>query len=138
MDVPPDAPREEAVAPLVLVDPLALATPEEMRRLKDQRRDQALAWLRENNRWGPEAGIVQHLAADFAPYPGQIDGFLLMFGPRLLRSQQPTLVAGNLGGFFVFPLTAEQARALNLAETQRRFRGIRNIADRRRACACRS
>ncbi len=133
MDVSPDAPREEVVASPVLVDPLALATREEMRRLKDQRRDQALAWLRENNRWGPDAGIVQNLAADFAPYPGQIDGFLLLFGPRLLRSQQPTLVAGNLGGFFVFSLTAEQARALNLAESQRRFRGLRNIADRRRA-----
>jgi hypothetical protein len=123
----------EVAVPPAPVDPLALATPEEMRRLKDERRDQALAWLRENNRWGPDASIVQNLAADFAPYPGQIDGFLLQFGSRLLRSQQPTLLAANLGGLFVFPLTADQARALNLAETQRRFRGIRNLADRRRA-----
>jgi hypothetical protein len=126
---PAERPRPPSPAPAVA---LALATPEQMTRLRKQRRDQALAWLRDNNRWGPRASIVERTAATFQ-HAGDADGFLLMLGGQLLRTQQPALLAGHLGGFFVFPLDAAQARALDLPPTKCSFRDCRKAADLYRA-----
>ncbi|HEY7310810.1 MAG TPA: protein kinase [Gemmataceae bacterium] len=130
----PDAPPDAAIVPPpVPVDPLAVATPEQMARLRNERRDQALDWLRTNNRWKPEAPIVHNTATKFAQYPNQIDGFLLQLGPHLLSSRQGVLLAGDLGGFFVFPLNADQAAALEIEAGASRFWALRKIAKPRRA-----
>jgi hypothetical protein len=114
------------------VEPLALATPEDVLRLREERCEQAMAWIRKNNRWGADAGVVAGTAEDFARHSGQIDGYLLSFGSRLLRSQQNTLLAANLGGFFDFPLTTAQAKALGLKAGSSRFLSYLNLNDPRR------
>jgi hypothetical protein len=129
-----DAPSNAAIVPpSTPVEPLALATPAQMARLRRERRDQALAWLRANNRWKPNAGVVQNTAARFAQYPNQIDCFLLQLGSDLLSSRQAVLLVGDLGGFFVFPLSADQACALEIEDGASRFWALRKIAESRRA-----
>jgi serine/threonine protein kinase len=96
-----------------------------------ERRDEAIAWLRDHHS-GPEGTLVRDLAANFDRAPDAIDGFLVMIGPRLLRSRQPTLLAATLGRFFVFPLRDEQSRELALKEGAVHFHGYRKIANPRR------
>jgi serine/threonine protein kinase len=114
------------------VDPLALATPEQLVHLRNEQRDQALAWLEHNGRKGRQRGLVNSTAARFDEYPGRIDGFQILLGAGSLESLPAVLLAGNLGGFFVYPLTAEQARTLRIQPGTLRIRSYRNIADQRR------
>jgi hypothetical protein len=115
------------------VDPLALATPQDVLQLREERREQAMAWIRKSNRWGADnGGVVASTAGSFARYPGRIDAYLISFGSRLLRSRQNTLLAANLGGFFVFPLTTAQVQTLGLKAEERRFLSYGNLNDLRR------
>jgi serine/threonine protein kinase len=133
---PAPAPLQEAVTPAPTpapVDPLALATPEQMARLRNKRTDQALAWLGDHGRKGRQRGLVRVSAAQFAKYPNQIDAFQILLGSQWLDGLSAVLLAGNLGGFHVYPLTAEQAQALHIDAGTWLIRHMLNVRDRRRA-----
>ncbi len=66
-------------------------------------RDQAIAWLTANNRFGPESRLIdkaRQLSKNVAP--GKV--FVLQFSPTLLKSAQHTLLVGRQQNFFVFEL----------------------------------
>jgi predicted Ser/Thr protein kinase len=128
----PAAPGEPApqAAP---AGPADLLTPEQMAHLKRQRLDQAAAWLRQNNRWGPEHIFVEQATAQVEDGAGKADAFLIQVGGKLLKSGRPALLAGNTGGFFPFELTPEQARELMLPEGKLGVRSFSHLRDLRRA-----
>ena len=115
------------------LDPLALATPEQLVQLRNERRDQVLAWLGDNGHKARHRLLVRDTAAQFAKYPGQIDAFQIQLGSQWLDGSPAVLLAGNLGGFSTYPLTAEQARTLRIESGTRLIRSSRNVTDRRRA-----
>jgi hypothetical protein len=121
---PPGTPESIAVA--------EIASDTQMTALKKQRREQALAWLRENNTWGASGSIVQHAAQEIDSNFDRLESFQLLVGAQLLRSSKPALLAGHPSGFFVFPLTEAQAKALQFGPTTLRWRGCRKAIDARR------
>jgi len=109
-------------------------TEAQLRSLRKERRDQAINWLRENNRWGPAAPIVADTARDLDANLDRMGGFQLHFGSFLLRSNRAAVLAGHPGGFFVFEPTDEQVRALRFRESHRIFiRYHKGTEPRRRA-----
>jgi hypothetical protein len=90
--------------------------PEQLAVLKRDRRKQVIDWLRDNTASGLRDKIVQRAAHDIDQNFDRLDGLHLLLGRKLTRSGQAALLAANPGGFFAFPLTAEQAQALNLDE----------------------
>ena len=101
--------------------------------LHNERRDQVLAWLGDNGHKARHRLLVRDTAAQFAKYPGQIDAFQIQLGSQWLDGSPAVLLAGNLGGFSTYPLTAEQARTLRIESGTRLIRSSRNVTDRRRA-----
>jgi hypothetical protein len=119
-----------ALAPL---DPLALATPEQMVRLREERCNQALAWLDEHGHPKRRRGLVRETAAHFARYPGQVDGFHILLGSQWLEGYPAGLLVGSLGGLFVYPLTPAQVRQLDMKDGTRYIRSCHNPSEVRRA-----
>jgi serine/threonine protein kinase len=109
-----------------------LASPLQIAALKKERREQALAWIRDNNAWGPTGAIIQHTAQNIDSALDQLESFQVVFGAKLLRSGQPALLAAHPGGFFVFPLTSAQSEVLQMDPTTRRWRVCRKAIDARR------
>jgi hypothetical protein len=111
-----------------------VASAAELERLKKEAVDQALDWLRQNNRWGPKAEIVKITAESVCPHLSRVDGFQFAVGGGLLRSKRPTLVAARAGGPFVLELTPAQAQALQLGLGDRShfLRNYRKGTDERR------
>jgi serine/threonine protein kinase len=121
---PPDGPPATPAANLLSAD--------QVKELKSQRREQALAWIRDNNVWGDAGTIIQHIAQEIDSSFDRMESFQLLIGAKLLRSGQPALVAAHPGGFFVFTLTPAQAKALQFDETTCRWRVCRKAIDARR------
>src|SRR5205823_3198159 len=95
--------------------------------------DRLVGWVRENNRWRPDAEVVADtVRLAEANFP-KADGFTLRLGGGLLKSGRPTLLTAQAGGFFVFELTPDQAAGANLRERGYVFRGHVHTADWRRA-----
>jgi hypothetical protein len=96
------------------VNRLPLATPAELAAMRKQSLERMAEWVRVNNRWRPDADIAVKAAARVAELPAKVDGLVIAFGGGLLKSKTPTLVFARTGGFYVFELTDEQARAAKL------------------------
>jgi serine/threonine protein kinase len=96
-------------------DPLLLATPEQIVALKKERREQTLAWLHANA-IRPDAQVVRDIARKSDEALNQHDSYQVLLGSNLVRSGQAVLLAAQPGGFFVFPLTAEQANGMEIKD----------------------
>jgi hypothetical protein len=128
------APAEIAIAPAPRpVDRTALATPEQQATWKREAADRLVDWVRVNNRWGPDANIVMGTTAQVDEALPKSNGFTVGLGSGLVRSGKPTLVAARTGGFFVFELTPEQARGLDLVPNRHLFISFDFPTDPRRA-----
>jgi hypothetical protein len=89
--------------------PPPLSPPKDVREL-------AVAWFRDANRFGPTdrvvgptdrvVGLVKDMLNDQVRFG---DGFVLSLGPKLMKSEKPTLVVGWGEEVFPLELTAEQA-----------------------------
>jgi Leucine-rich repeat (LRR) protein len=77
-------------------------------------RDQAVAWIKENNRFGPTHKIVTDVGAGIDQRSAQRAGFVYTFSGDLLKSGKPTILAGWSGQFFVLEPTAEQAKGITI------------------------
>ena len=119
---PPPAPRPLAPVLTLRQGPLT----------KQELRDQVVAWLRANNRYGPEHSLAADTAGDLDGWMDRADGFLIQLGPRLLNSRQATLLAAHPGGFFAVPLPDELARELQVKEGSRLVQRMIKSNDRRR------
>jgi hypothetical protein len=71
-------------------------------------RQQAMAWIRENNKWSPTAPIVAKTAPAVEDEKQQC--FLVIVGGTLVKSKKTTIFAGRGHGFFLFELTDAQAQ----------------------------
>lgn len=98
------------------VENLELATPEQLAARKRERREQVLTWLRTNTVAKLRDSISHETARRIDGDFDKLDGIQLLLGRRLTLSGQAALLTANPVCFFVAPLTAEQARALDLAE----------------------
>jgi hypothetical protein len=132
----PDAPTPPEIAlapPPRPVDRTALATPEQLAAWRREAAGRLVDWVRANNRWRPDAPIVTGTAVQVDEALPTANGFNLGLGGGLVRSGKPTLVAARTGGFFVFELTPEQARGLDLVPNKQMFTSYDYPTDPRRA-----
>jgi hypothetical protein len=77
-------------------------------------RRKAVAWIKENNRYGVDAQIVTDMTEviDKAVSAGQ--NFAMSFGETLLSGGAPAQIVSWDGEFLVIPLTVQQARAMGI------------------------
>jgi serine/threonine protein kinase len=115
VEASPAAPVE--APPAEPVEAFPLATPEQVVALKKERRKEVLAWVRDNNIWDANAPIVRNTMRNIDQDFDKTECFQVFLGANVLHSGRPTLLAAHPGGFFVFPLTAEQAREVDLKDT---------------------
>jgi serine/threonine protein kinase len=130
VEKPPVAPTE--APPVVPVDSLALATPEQVAALKKERRAETLAWVQDNI-VPPSAPIVQTTRRNIDKDFDNQEGYQVLFTPELVRSGRAVLLSAQLGGFFNFSLTDEQARRLGLRGRGSTFEQCLNTFEPRRA-----
>jgi hypothetical protein len=71
-------------------------------RRKKAARDQAIAWLRRNNRWGPDADIVSQTATPLDGWLSRGDGLQVNLGGKLLKSGRPMILAARAEDVFRF------------------------------------
>jgi hypothetical protein len=80
----------------------------------EELREQALGWIKANNRWGPDHSFAKDHAKELDAKLERSDGFQIGFGPKLLKSQKAMLLAGHRGGLFLVELPEEVAREWKL------------------------
>jgi hypothetical protein len=137
-----ELPRSEQLAPPLAptlapaprpVNRLPLAACDELAAMRKQSLNRMVEWVRMNNRWAPDAEIANNAAAYVAGLPAHVDGLVLVYGGRLLKSQTPTLVFARTGSFFVFELTPEQAQARDVKPMLELMNRYSHDTDARRA-----
>jgi predicted Ser/Thr protein kinase len=69
-----------------------------------QLREEALGWIRANNRWGPGHSFVADCARELDPRLDRMGGFQFFLGPTLVKSAKATVLAGHPGGLFLVEL----------------------------------
>jgi hypothetical protein len=99
--------------------------------MKDLRAE-VVAWLKANNRFGPEHALVADTVSDIDGWMDRGDGFFIHLGPRLLNSRQATLLAAHPGGFFAVPLSDDLARELQIKGGLRMIQRMLKSNDRHR------
>jgi hypothetical protein len=109
----------------------ALLRPEQLRQRREEMRDQTLEWVRQNNRWKPDAEIVQNIAKTANRSLAESDGFQVLLGPKLVRSGRPTLLTAHTGGWSVFELPAEPGMFPRLRDSGSLIVPFRNSDDER-------
>jgi predicted Ser/Thr protein kinase len=67
-------------------------------------RDQAVAWLKANNAFGPDAEISETEGRNIDRKVGQGQAFALRLGSRLVKSKTGAVLTGRQNEFFVFML----------------------------------
>jgi hypothetical protein len=72
-------------------------------------RDQAVAWMKEHNRAGPDHPLVADLGRLIDRDAQDGRAFQAKLGPGLIRSGKPTMLAGRYRDFFAFEFSEEQA-----------------------------
>jgi WD40 repeat protein len=72
-------------------------------------REQALAWLRTNNTFGPKHKLVDDMAKELDTHLTSGEAFFLSLGVKLVKSKRPTILAGRNGAFYAFEVPADQA-----------------------------
>src|SRR5262249_23631716 len=87
------------------------ATPAKLEQLKREARDQAVAWLRDNNAFNAKSTFVAERTGQIDSYLATGDGFVMELGPNLVKSRRPTYLAVHRGQFLALDLAGEQARA---------------------------
>jgi serine/threonine protein kinase len=71
-------------------------------------RDQAVAWLTENNNLGPDHPVIADVARLIDRDATEGRAFLVRLGPGLVKSGKPTQLAGRHHDLYAFTLTPEQ------------------------------
>jgi serine/threonine protein kinase len=127
----PDPPAVEQTAPAPPV--ASVVPPEEVAREKTEMRNRAVDWLRENVSKGRDSEPVTDTAAIIDRDLGVIDGFQVEIGPRLLKSDRPTLLVGRAGTLQVFELTGGLARDFPVKERGIHVSTYRTSTEQRRA-----
>ena len=79
-------------------------------------REQGVAWVRDNNAFGPDHKIVADARTRLTGQVREREGFLASLGPKLLKSQKPTYLVGWGGEVFALELSPEQAQQAGVAE----------------------
>jgi hypothetical protein len=72
-------------------------------------RDQAVAWLTENNCDGPDHPVIADMARLIDRDATDGRAFLIRLGPAMVRSGKPTQLAGRHHDLYAFTYTPEQA-----------------------------
>jgi hypothetical protein len=119
-EIPPATPNPETVAETSPTDDKAKARPAGGFIAVEKRKvaDQMIGWLRDHNRWRPDHPIVADTSEPIERGLEKGDGFVLLFGGKVVKSNQPTVVIGRLGVFGVYELTPRQARAAKIGDTR--------------------
>jgi hypothetical protein len=99
---------------------------------KQELRAEVVAWLRANNRFGPQHPVVADTVSDLDRWMDRADGFLIQIGSGLLTSGQAMLLAAHPGGFFAVSLPADLARELGVPAGLRLVQRLVQNSDGRR------
>ena len=75
---------------------------------------QTVEWIKENNKFGVDAKIVTDMTELIDRSIQAHENFLLSFGENLIQSGKPHVLASWDGQVFVFQLSPEQARRMDL------------------------
>jgi hypothetical protein len=78
-------------------------------------------WIKENNRWGVDAPIVKDMTGQIDSAITAHENFCMTLGEHLLSAGSPVYVTSWDGEFMIIPLTAEQARAMEVGESSASF-----------------
>jgi hypothetical protein len=79
-------------------------------------RNLVLCWLETHNRWGDKSDLMERIKSSLDKDLSRTDGFLFIYGPRLLQSRRGTLLAAHVGGLYQVDLPDNLARDLNAVE----------------------
>jgi serine/threonine protein kinase len=101
-DPPPAPPQPAAPSPRPADDNRMSAA--ELDRWKYGTRDVAFDWVRAHNRWEGKFELLASLQKDVNGWLDRKDGFCLLLGAGLLKSQKPTLVAARGGRVYTLEL----------------------------------
>ena len=94
------------------------------RELKDIRK-LGVDWVRDNNAFGPKAGIVRTVEMQFDEAVGfDKVGFVARYGDREMKSKKPMLLVGWNGDVFPLELTPEQGKQLGIQINELGVTGI--------------
>ena len=85
-------------------NPKGGAAPEQTR---PSARDQVVAWLKDNNAFGPDAEIAETEGRQIDNRVGPGQAFALRLGSRLVKSKMGAVLVGRQNDFFVFTLPAD-------------------------------
>jgi serine/threonine protein kinase len=106
-----------AIAPMPrALDMPLIVTTEQITTLRRKAMDQAIEWVRNNNKWKPDSDFANTTAARIDKAWPKANVVILTMGGGLLKSGTPTLMAAQPGGFFVMDLTPEQFRGTQLRQ----------------------
>jgi hypothetical protein len=114
--------------------PDALMTPEQVAESRRAAADRLVAWVRENNFWGPNHALAVDTARDVEKYLTRApDGVIVQLGGQVVKSGRPVLLIARLGALHRFELTADQAAATALRDNGRMFYTLPKFDKPRRA-----
>jgi hypothetical protein len=132
---PAVVPSVVEVAPMPRVGgPDALATPEQVAALRRAAAERLVAWVRENNVWGPDHPIAVNTARDVEKnLTRDPDGFVVQLGGQVVKSGRQVLLITRLGELHRFELTVDQAAAAALRDNGRMFQTLPKFDKPRRA-----
>jgi len=81
---------------------------------REEIRNETVAWIKANDRWGAGHELVGRIADDFDGSVSRADGCEFNIGSALLKSRRATILAAHPGGLFAAELSDELARELYL------------------------
>ncbi|MBY0528203.1 MAG: hypothetical protein K2R98_32710 [Gemmataceae bacterium] len=81
----------------------------------DAARNQMVEWMKANNAWGPNSGVVNTMRNEIDNDVRDNRNYCVGFGNELTRSKKPYLLYSFSGQFYVFELTDTQARELEIS-----------------------
>lgn len=86
---------------------------------QDSAKDKAIQWMKDNNRWTPDAPIVVGFVKELEEVITGGKDCQWSLGAGLTKAAKPFLLAWHSGQFFAIELTATQATALEIASMSR-------------------
>jgi hypothetical protein len=106
-----------AIAATLVLAPFGVARADDEDPSQNPARQKAVAWIKENNRYGVDAQIVTDMTEVIDKAVTAKENFALSFGERLLSGGSPVQLASWDNELLVIPLTARQAREMDLKES---------------------
>ncbi len=82
----------------------------------DSARDQAVAWIKANNKFGPNSQLVRDMTDQIDSQIDKVNNLSLTFGGGLTKSDKACQLNIWAGQFFVFELTDDQAKQLGVGD----------------------